>query len=135
MPVLCGSCLCGGVKYEVEGPLLRPLNCHCSMCRKAQGTAFRSCASVKISDFKWVQGEELMTHYESSPGFKRGFCRVCGSPIINGSPAHPELGYTLLWERSTATPDCAQSGMSLSQTRHRGSRSPMISLSTRSGHL
>ena len=26
MPVLHGSCLCGGVKYEVAGPLFRPLN-------------------------------------------------------------------------------------------------------------
>jgi hypothetical protein len=46
-------------------------------------------------DFKWVQGEELMTCYESSPGFERGFCRICGSLIVNGSPAHPERGYGL----------------------------------------
>jgi hypothetical protein len=95
MRVLHGSCLCGGVKYEIVGPLFRLRNCHCSMCRKAQGTAFRSRAGVKTSDFKWVQGEELMTYYESSPGFERGFCRVCGSPIITGSPAHPEHGYGL----------------------------------------
>jgi hypothetical protein len=66
------------------------------MCRKAQGAAFRSRAGVRTADFKWVQGEELMTYYESSPGFERGFCRVCGSPIVNGSPAHPELGYGLV---------------------------------------
>jgi len=52
-------------------------------------------AGVKISDFEWLQGNELMTYYESSPGFRRGFCRVCGSPIINGSPAHPERGVGL----------------------------------------
>ena len=37
----------------------------------------------KIGDFKWVQGEDLVTFYESTPGLFRGFCRVCGSPIIN----------------------------------------------------
>jgi hypothetical protein len=30
-----------------------------------------------------VQGEELITFYESSPGNHRGFCRVCGSPILS----------------------------------------------------
>lgn len=31
----------------------------------------------------WVQGEDLVSYYESSPGFRRGFCRVCGSPVVN----------------------------------------------------
>ena len=83
MPVVHGSCLCGGIKYEITGPLLRPLNCHCSKCRKAQGAAFRSLARVRIDDFRWLQGEELVKYYESSPGFNRGFCGVCGSPIVN----------------------------------------------------
>lgn len=83
MPVLHGSCLCGGVKFEINGPLIGPSNCHCSMCRKQHGAAFRSRARVQKSDFKWVQGEDLVTFYESSPGGYRGFCRVCGSPIIN----------------------------------------------------
>lgn len=83
MPTLYGSCLCGGIKYEINGPLVGPSNCHCTMCRKQHGAAFRSRARVEISDFKWVQGEDLVTFYESTPGTFRGFCRVCGSPIIN----------------------------------------------------
>jgi hypothetical protein len=80
---LSASCLCGGVKFEINGPLLGPSNCHCSMCRKQHGAAFRSRARVQASDLKWVQGEDLVTFYESSPGTYRGFCRVCGSPIVN----------------------------------------------------
>jgi len=53
------------------------------MCRKQHGAAFRSRARVQTSDFKWIEGEDLVTFYESSPGSYRGFCRVCGSPIIN----------------------------------------------------
>ena len=83
MSVIRGSCLCGGVKFEINGPLVAPSNCHCSMCRKRHGAAFRSRARVEKSDFKWVQGEDLVTFYESSPGVFCGFCRVCGSPIIN----------------------------------------------------
>jgi hypothetical protein len=83
MSVLHGSCLCGGVKFEITGPLLRPLHCHCSRCRKQHGAAFRSRVRVSAADFKWVQGEDLVSYYESSPGFRRGFCRVCGSPVVN----------------------------------------------------
>src|SRR5205814_10109264 len=83
MPVLYGSCLCGGVKFEIHGPLHGASNCHCSMCRKQHGAAFRSRARVNASDFHWLRGEELVTFYESSPGTYRGFCRVCGSPIVN----------------------------------------------------
>jgi hypothetical protein len=78
-----GSCLCGGVRYRISGPLFDALNCHCSMCRKAQGAAFRSRARVKAADFAWVSGEELVNFYQSSPGNHRGFCRVCGSPILS----------------------------------------------------
>ena len=81
--MLRGSCLCGGVRYEISGPLSYPLNCHCSMCRKAHGAAFRSRARVKADDFRWTQGAELLTYYESSPGNHRGFCRVCGSPLLS----------------------------------------------------
>ena len=81
--MLRGSCLCGGVRYEITGALSYPLNCHCSMCRKAHGAAFRSRARVKADDFRWTQGAELVTYYESSPGNHRGFCRVCGSPLLS----------------------------------------------------
>lgn len=81
--MLHGSCLCGGVRYEVTGPLTGALNCHCNTCRKAHGAAFRSRARVEAGDFRWVQGEALVTYYESSPGNHRGFCRVCGSPLLS----------------------------------------------------
>jgi hypothetical protein len=83
MPSIRGSCLCGGVKFEINGSLIGPSNCHCSNCRKQHGAAFRSRARVQINDFKWIEGEGLVKFYESSPGGYRGFCRVCGSPIIN----------------------------------------------------
>ena len=71
--MLRGSCLCGGVKYEINGRLSGAMNCHCSMCRKAQGSAFRSRAAVKSAEFEFVQGEELITFFESSPGNTQGF--------------------------------------------------------------
>ncbi len=40
--MLSGSCLCGGVKYEVSGGIQTVTNCHCSLCRKMSGSAFAS---------------------------------------------------------------------------------------------
>jgi hypothetical protein len=80
--MLSGSCLCGKIRYEIDGTLFEALNCHCSMCRKAQGAAFRSRARVRVADFRLVAGDDLLTFYESSAGNRRGFCRVCGSPVL-----------------------------------------------------
>jgi hypothetical protein len=77
------ACRRGGIKFEITGPLLSPMNCHCSQCRKQHGAAFRSRARVAASDFRWVAGEHLIKYYESPRGYQRGFCRACSSPIIN----------------------------------------------------
>lgn len=85
-----GSCLCGQVRYEIHGELRGVLNCHCSMCRKAHGAAFRTRAAVRSADFRWLSGEDLLTHYESSPGQQRTFCRVCGSNLVTKFEQHKE---------------------------------------------
>lgn len=89
--MLHGSCLCGGVKYEIDGALRGALNCHCTMCRKAQGAAFRSRARVLAKEFRFVSGAEMVTYYESSPGTHRGFCSKCGSPILSKFDQHPDI--------------------------------------------
>jgi len=93
---LLGSCLCGGITYEVSGPLKGVLNCHCKMCRKAHGAAFRTRASVRSDDFQFISGEELLTFFESSKGEYRSFCKVCGSVIITRFNDHPKyIGFAL----------------------------------------
>jgi hypothetical protein len=79
------------VRYEIHGALSAVLNCHCSVCRKAHGSAFRSRGRVAAKDFKWIAGEDLMTYFESSPGTRRGFCRVCGSPILTRFDKDPSM--------------------------------------------
>ena len=78
---IAGACLCGAVRYEINGRLLDAGNCHCSMCRKGHGAAFATYASVDPGEFRWSCGEELVSHYESSPGSSRMFCSVCGSTL------------------------------------------------------
>jgi hypothetical protein len=85
-----GSCLCGGVAYEIDGEIGAMLYCHCSMCRRWHGTAFRTRAAVKKSRFRFVRGAELITEYRSSPDTVKRFCRVCGSPLVNSWDPDPE---------------------------------------------
>ncbi|QSX35032.1 GFA family protein [Shewanella avicenniae] len=86
-----GSCLCGGIQYEINGPLTDVLNCHCSMCRKLHAAAFRTRATVQSADWLTVKGEALLTFYESSPGEHKGFCRTCGSSIYTKFDANPAV--------------------------------------------
>lgn len=57
---LKGSCLCQGIRYEIETELDEIIYCHCQKCRKANGTAFATNAPVLIQQFKWIQGENLL---------------------------------------------------------------------------
>ena len=91
-----GSCLCGQIRYRINGPLTGTLNCHCTMCRKAHGAAFRTRAAVKTEDFEWLAGEHLLTRYQSSPGLHKMFCSVCGSNLVTIIDSSPEwLGFPL----------------------------------------
>lgn len=78
---LRGSCLCGGVTYEVRGPLGEMGHCHCSMCRKAHGAAFGTYAPVGWDAFEVLTGEHLISEYRSSETVTRTFCSVCGSTL------------------------------------------------------
>ncbi|MCG8428969.1 MAG: GFA family protein [Chromatiales bacterium] len=76
-----GSCLCGGVQYEITGQLGDITHCHCTTCRKAHGAAFSSVAAVQIKDFNCLEGSEFLKSFQSSPGKRRYFCSNCGSHI------------------------------------------------------
>jgi hypothetical protein len=88
--MLKGSCLCGGVRYEIDAELESVSHCHCGQCRKASGAAFGTGATIPAASFRFVAGEELMNEWESSPGKRRCFCGRCGSPILKRNDAHPE---------------------------------------------
>ena len=75
-----GSCLCGGVRYEVAGPLRPVVACHCSQCRKTTGhyvTATRAPAAALN-----LTSSETLTWFRSSPEAERGFCGRCGSNLF-----------------------------------------------------
>ncbi len=84
-----GGCLCGKVRFEIHGKIDSIVYCHCSLCRKAQGSAFATNGVVQHENFRFLQGEDELTAFESSPGQHKLFCKHCGSPIISTSTATP----------------------------------------------
>ncbi|MGH8461081.1 MAG: GFA family protein [Stenotrophobium sp.] len=86
-----GSCLCSAVRYELDAPVTEISVCHCRMCRKASGSAFVAVAPVASEKFRFVAGGEQIKAYESSPGKKRWFCRVCASPVYSESILRPGM--------------------------------------------
>ena len=85
-----GGCLCGAVRFEIGGSIRNIVYCHCSKCRKAQGSAFAANGIVDASLFKLTSGESELTGFESSPGQIKYFCRNCGSPIVSKNSHKPD---------------------------------------------
>jgi hypothetical protein len=88
--MLNASCLCGGVTYEAEGPLMLMARCHCVQCRKASGAEFATNGSVSTEKFRVTKGRELLARYESSPGKRRVFCSRGGSPLFKEDDKNPD---------------------------------------------
>lgn len=74
-----GHCLCGALRYEVDGPFVDLLHCHCSMCRKHHGTPFATWAAAPASGFRWIGDTATLADYQSSEKGHRYFCHICGS--------------------------------------------------------
>jgi hypothetical protein len=83
--------LCGGVKYQADGPLAHVARCHCEQCRKASGSEFACNGSVPADGFRVVEGEALLKQFEWKPGEARVFCGRCGSPLFKRGVSMPGL--------------------------------------------
>lgn len=75
-----GSCLCGAVRFTVEGDLPPPTACHCTQCRKFTGH-HEAGTDVPRSALT-MENDETLTWYHSSEKVRRGFCSVCGSSLF-----------------------------------------------------
>lgn len=82
-PRATGRCLCGGVTYEVHGPLRDIVLCHCEECRRANGylgaytsTLATDLAIVTEDSLRWIDSPR------SDRRASRGFCTECGSSLF-----------------------------------------------------
>ena len=86
-----GSCLCGSIRYEIDGELSDFGYCHCRSCRKASGSAHGANVGVAWNNLKLIDPNSYLREFESSPGKLRAFCSNCGSPIYAYLRSSPDL--------------------------------------------
>jgi hypothetical protein len=90
-----GSCLCGGVRFEITRAFGPFELCHCSRCRKANGSAFVAGLGVKRADFRLVRGGELIDTFEASARISSAISHAllprCGSPVPDATSDAPWL--------------------------------------------
>jgi hypothetical protein len=74
-----GGCLCGEVRYEVDGPLRGVVVCHCERCRRTHGHtgAYTACANEALV----LVAAGGLCWYEAD-GRARGFCGGCGASLF-----------------------------------------------------
>ena len=75
-----GGCLCGGVRYVVNGPLRGVIACHCSQCRRTSG--HYAAMTNASSDHLELKSSHTLAWYQSSATAERGFCSTCGSNLF-----------------------------------------------------
>jgi hypothetical protein len=93
---LSGSCLCGGVQFEITAPFRRANLCHCSRCRKHSGAGALAQGRVPHSGFRLLAGEDLLRVYRPPGGMAKAFCTVCGASLFGGTwPDGPEVSIRL----------------------------------------
>lgn len=85
-----GRCLCGEITFSISNEIKDIVCCHCSQCRKAQGSAFATNGNVDAKDFKFISGEKNLTQYQYSDTQIKLFCKTCGSPILSKNTLNPD---------------------------------------------
>jgi hypothetical protein len=77
-----GSCLCGAVRFEIDGDFERFYLCHCTYCQKDTGSAHAANLFSSSAKLRWVDGEDQVTRF-ALPGTRHGksFCARCGSAL------------------------------------------------------
>ena len=86
-----GSCLCGAVRFTIKSEIKDIVCCHCSLCRKAQGSAFATNGNVELVNFNFISGQNNLTSFKASETQSKLFCKTCGSPIMSKNSSTPHM--------------------------------------------
>ncbi len=75
-----GQCLCGAIRYQLEGEPRTVCVCHCADCRRSAGAPMVSWAMFPESALTLTQGEPKTIN--SSGAAMRSFCADCGTGLF-----------------------------------------------------
>ena len=89
---LSGGCACGAIRYETDADPVLMLNCHCSDCQKASGSAYAAIVAVPKPAVR-LTGEPRYYKIVGTSGkaIERGFCPNCGSQVTVKLERFPDV--------------------------------------------
>lgn len=97
-----GQCHCGRVRFVARFPSRFCSHCHCQSCRQSHSSGFVTWIGFKAEQVAITAGGEDLVGYESSPGTRRTFCRVCGTKLFFESTRWPGETHVALAAFTTA---------------------------------
>jgi hypothetical protein len=93
---LRGSCLCGGVRFELSQDFEALTACHCTSCKKISGGVGTVSGRVPAEALTITEGEDLIRTYQPNEGMAKTFCSACGSNLFgHGWPDSPKASVRL----------------------------------------
>ena len=89
--MIAGGCLCGAVRYQVEGEPVWAVLCHCRDCQRSSGTGHVPVMGMPKSSFT-VSGQTTTYTARGSSGLGsvRHFCPTCGSLLFGTTAVAPD---------------------------------------------
>ena len=82
-----GSCLCGRIKFEIEGDFNAFYLCHCTYCQKDTGSAHAANLFSAAGVIHWLGGEDKVKTFNlPSTRHMKSFCQNCGSALPTRQP-------------------------------------------------
>ena len=74
-----GGCLCGAIRFTLDGPPIDVADCHCRLCQRSVGAVSVTWATVDPARLT-VTGTPAW--FRSSTRAERGFCPGCGTSLF-----------------------------------------------------
>jgi hypothetical protein len=87
-----GGCLCGAVRYEIDGEPVFAAHCYCRDCQKATGAGHNSALGMR-REAVTVTGETraYASTGDSGMPLTRNFCPKCGSMLFSEPTVLPGM--------------------------------------------
>lgn len=75
-----GGCLCGAIRYRIEGEVEDTAYCHCRTCQRQSGAPVVAWFAIAPAHFRYTKGAPKK--YRASDRAAREFCGDCGTYLL-----------------------------------------------------
>lgn len=76
---ITGGCLCGELRYTIDGDIIDAGYCHCRLCQRSSGAPTVAWLTLPTGGFRYTDGSPGV--FASSEKSQREFCPACGTQI------------------------------------------------------